>query len=295
GVRGDGGVVVECGLGGLTAGWVLAPLVRRALKRTFDPFEPIVVFAVAWLLMFVVRPAAELWRGEPLYVRPTQIIHLYGSFTVALACALLGALAFVAAYESDLGRRLTARLPAPAAQFSVQRTVVGLLAVGATALLGFALFLARAGMLSRSGLQQLLAGRSYELTEAEHGATYLWQLSLALVPATVGLLALAWNRRSFVLGALGGMLVGLVLLRALPVGSRMMLLPFLGALFVYGYLARGRRPRLWQLALVGAVGVVASSLLLQTRGGQRNAPLSLPEAASALLAHPSLVLEPLTD
>ena len=46
-------------------GIVLAlPLVARAVQRRFDPFEPIVVFALAYGVMFVARPASMLVHGD---------------------------------------------------------------------------------------------------------------------------------------------------------------------------------------------------------------------------------------
>ncbi|MFN8543924.1 MAG: endo-1,3-alpha-glucanase family glycosylhydrolase [Candidatus Binatia bacterium] len=279
----------------LTALVLALPLLRRMVERRFDPLEPLVVFAVCWGVMFVARPAAEVLRGELVYVRLTRIIHLGGAFTEALALGLAGAVAFTVVYEIGIGQRLAARLPSPPTRFSTRRTVVATLGLATIAGLALALFVVRAGVTNRSGLQQFLAGRSLELTEVQKGATFLAQTSLALVPATLALVAVAWNRRSLALWALVPVLLALVLLRAVPVGSRMMLLPFAGGLVVYFYLARRRRPSLLQLVAVAVVGLVASHVLLRTRGAQLHAPLTIAEALSEAITDPGSVLAPLTS
>jgi hypothetical protein len=55
-------------------GIVLAlPLVVRIVWRTFDPFEPIVIFSLAYGVMFVARPASMLAHGLILCVRCSSL------------------------------------------------------------------------------------------------------------------------------------------------------------------------------------------------------------------------------
>jgi len=55
--------ILITGLGAL----LLAPIVWRIADRRFDPFEPVVLFCVAWGVMFVVRPTAMLIDGNLTY------------------------------------------------------------------------------------------------------------------------------------------------------------------------------------------------------------------------------------
>ena len=55
----------------------------RIAQRRFDPFEPTVLFALAWGVMFVVRPLAMIAQSNYSYVRPTRTIaikfHVYAN------------------------------------------------------------------------------------------------------------------------------------------------------------------------------------------------------------------------
>ena len=46
---------------------VVLPIAWRVRQRRFDPFEPIVVFALAWGVMFVVRPIAIVVRDDTIF------------------------------------------------------------------------------------------------------------------------------------------------------------------------------------------------------------------------------------
>src|SRR5213593_758658 len=86
-------------------GVLVAPIGRRLLRRRLDPFEPIVLFAVAYGVMFVVRPAAMIATHHLSYDGPRTSTDVSATFSKMLVLALVGAVAFVAAYETPIGRR----------------------------------------------------------------------------------------------------------------------------------------------------------------------------------------------
>src|SRR5436189_1824092 len=91
-------------------GVVLAlPLVVRIVRRTFDPFEPIVIFSLAYAVMFVARPASMLGHGRLNWLG----VDIRGTLPLALLHAFVGAVAFVGAYELRVGQALARTLPKP--------------------------------------------------------------------------------------------------------------------------------------------------------------------------------------
>ena len=96
---------------------VLLPLVWRLRRRRFDPFEPVVIFALAWGVMFVVRPAAILIQHNTDFYG----VDIAPKLALAIFLGLLGAAAFLVGYELPLGRRFAAWLPAPPDRFSMRK------------------------------------------------------------------------------------------------------------------------------------------------------------------------------
>src|SRR5439155_104033 len=90
------------------------PIVARLLRGRFDPFEPIVLFVLAYGVMFVTRPAAMVADHHLAYDGPRMSTDVSATFTKMLVLAFLGAVAFVAGYEISLVRRpLSAHVRAP--------------------------------------------------------------------------------------------------------------------------------------------------------------------------------------
>ena len=88
----------------LLTGAILLLLLPFDAQRRFDPFEPIVVFALAFGIMFVLRPLVMLMEHTIVYERPTGVTAVSdGSPNGVLAAA--GAAAFVCAYALPLGKR----------------------------------------------------------------------------------------------------------------------------------------------------------------------------------------------
>jgi hypothetical protein len=243
---------------------LLVPIARRVRGRRFDPFEPIVLFAVAYGVMFVARPAAMLGKDAVSYTGPRTTLDVSATFSEMLAIALLGAVSFVAAYELVLRRahRHTATVAGTDLDFG--RTTLLAFALAAIGIGSFAVFLA-----SSDGIATLEAifrsGREAGLDSAIEANRYLWQAFFVLVPAAVILLAVGSTERRPAAVAVAVVLIAIFLLRAVPLGARISLLPLVGGLFVLYYLRRSARPSLRTLAVLVLFAVFASAFLSDLR------------------------------
>jgi len=243
---------------------LLVPIARRVRRRTFDPFEPIVIFAVAYGVMFVVRPAAMLAKNALSYVGPRTTFDVSATFTEMLAIALLGAVSFILAYELIPRRREGHPRGVAGPDLDSRRVTllaIGLAAVGITSFVGF--------LASADGLATLEAifrlGRDARLESAIDANRYLWQGFFLLVPASVILLAAGWAERRAAVVALAWILIAIFLLRGVPLGARISLLPLIGGLFVLFYLRRSSRPSLRTLVVLALLAIFVSAFLSDLR------------------------------
>jgi hypothetical protein len=276
----------------LIAGVLLAPLVLRVSERAFDPFEPIWIFAAVYGAMFVVRPSAMLIRGDLVYEGPLTAFDIAPAYTKMLVVGVLGAVGFVGGYLSPAGTRLARVVPVLQGPRDIRLTGLVAFFLGAAGVVAFAIALASAHGLDSISL--FLAGRSVELQETLAAPSfYPWAASFVLVPSTIVVAATATARRSRRLALLAVPLAGALLLRALPTGNRLLLLPFLGALFVLYFLRRQTRPSVGLLLVVAAAAIIGSAVLSDFRGrGDRED--SAVRSVGNVLTHPTRAVEPFT-
>lgn len=271
----------------LVAGCVVVlalPLVWRVAQRRLDPFEPVVLFALAFGAMFVARPASILGGGDHRFWG----VDVLPTLPRALTLALVGAVAFATGYELGWGSRAAARLPAP----SPIRTRAA--AAGALAVAGLALIALAALLVSADGLESLrilLGGRSAELGDLlKRTSNYLWYGSLLFAPAAFVLVALAFRERSRFLWTGAALVLLVALLRLVPVGGRIVLLPLFGGIFALVYLMRQRRPGTALLAVIGGLALLGSYFVLHLRDPTDD--LTLRTAAEELKERPHAVFDP---
>ena len=235
------------------------PLAWRAASGRLDVFEPIVLFGLAWAAMFVARPAAMLVDGESTYWG----VDIESTLPRALLLALIGAVSFVSSYELLPSRLLARRLPTPR-PIDARVATAGALGISAIALVALAVFLPLEDW--RRALRVLLGGRSADLGEAlSNSSTYLVNASLLFVPASFVLIALAMRSRTRFQLIAASIVLGLALVRVLPAGGRITLLPLLGGLFVLAYVMRNRRPTWSVLAAAGLIALLGSYLIVPAR------------------------------
>jgi hypothetical protein len=253
-------IVLVTAIGGILA----APIATRVVRRRFDPFEPIVLFALAYGVMFVVRPAAMIADHHFAYDGPRTSTDVSGTFSKMLVVALVGAVAFVAAYETSAGRRLASGWRG-LGELATPRVVAVALVTGGVGVASFVAFLASSSGLS--SLSLIFRGRTAELSKEVAGTTfYLWYSFFLLVPAALVLVAVGLERRRKLLLLAGFAFGALFLLRTVPLGARIAILPLLGGAFVFYYLRRSRRPSVVVVAALALVALVGSAFLSDLRG-----------------------------
>ena len=239
---------------------VLLPVAWRIRQRGFDPFEPIVVFALAWGVMFVVRPVAIVVRDDVIFYG----VDIGGTLDKAVLLGLLGAVAFVVAYERPLGARIARRLPSPPEQVDPRAALgwsIGVAAIGVSALL---LLLVTAGGVGAIGT--FLGGRGEELDELlATSPMYLWWASLLVIPAALVAVALAVTDRRPGTAVVAAALLGVALVRTVPVGNRVFLLVLGGGIVVFLYLRVRSRPGIAVLVVAPLLALFVSKAVLDLR------------------------------
>lgn len=273
-------LIASCGLA------LALPLVWRVALGRFDPFEPIVLFALAYGAMFVARPTAVLVNDETRFWG----IDVLPTLPKALLLALVGAVAFVTGYELRLGRASAARLPTP------RPTDPRIALISALVLAGLGLVMTAVFYRATNGIEALrilFSGRSPELGELfRTTSTYVWNASLLLAPAALIVVGLALGARSVRLAVVALAVLGLALARVAPMGGRIVMLPLVGGVLVLFYVMRGRRPRMRALGLLALVALVVSFFTLYVRDPTDD--LTFRTAIEELRARPQAVLDPVT-
>jgi hypothetical protein len=255
---------VSIALVSLIALVLAAPLIARGAQRRWDIFEPYVLFAIAYGVMFVLRPIYMIATNNYEYLTPLSRTDVRSGFERMLVVALLGAVGFAVGYFSPLSRKLAPQ--SARGQTTDLRRVARVGAifaiVGAVSL--FAVVLHAGGW---RGLLLIFRGRTPGLSTAIASTSfYPWAATLTLVPAGLVFLALACENRQkrlWAAFALVGLLVGL---RAAPEGDRTILLMFVGGALVLLYLRRLTRPKLLPVVALIICAVYVSTFLSDLRG-----------------------------
>ena len=278
---------------------VILPIGVRLVQGRFDPFEPTVIFALAYATMFVLRPATMIANNEYSLAQVSSV-DLYPAFNRMLILALLGAVSFVAGYGLPVGKRLAELAPRPPSEFDrTTATVVALVAAG-IGLLSFLLFVVRGGGVS--ALPLVLGGRSQELIAlTSESPKYLDYGSLMLVGPAVLLFSLYRQRRTGAMLALTVIVFAAAVIVRGSSGSRVALLPLLGGMLVFWFVSRRARPRVFTGILVAGLALIISAGIFYGRSAQYQGPGSAPTAGadyragfSKAVSSPLAPLEPIS-
>jgi hypothetical protein len=247
---------------------LVLPLVVRVARRTFDPFEPIVVFAVAYGVMFIARPVSMLAHGRLSYFG----VDIRATLPLALLLALTGGVAFVWGYEVRAGRALARVLPAPR-EISTRAGVVGAACMIGLASIALVVLVWPAGGVRR--LTILFHGQTYEVGQLVSArGSYPFLTAMLVVPAAVLLLALALRDRRRGLIVAAALVVVIALGLMIPLGARTYLLPLVGGCLTLAYVRRGTRPRPGTLVALALVAIIASYALITVREPGRRTHLT---------------------
>ncbi len=286
---------------GLAAASVVLPCGLLALRGRLDLFEPLTWFAFMFVLIFVLRPASDLWRENFIYVG--RLIS--PTFTKMLVAGLLAGTGFVIGYLIPAGKSLALRLPRPP-RVETRRLFTWALIVLGVALGGFLLFFVDAhGWRDPVGF---FLGRNKIRLQAVAATTtgtskYFIVSILLMIPATLWLLAVRERAGTGTrIGRLAGWAalgaIALFLLINFPSGSRRYVVGLLGALAVYYYLRRGRRPSVLRIVVVAVVALTVISAVREVRfAGSRDTGINparwLPwNAVGTLLEGPDTSMAP---
>jgi hypothetical protein len=205
-----------------------------------------------------------LVRHHLEYDGPRTPTDVSGTFSKMLVLALLGAGAFVGAYETPLGRVLAGK-GRRVRELTAERAVMAAAVLGTMAVASFLAFLASTGGLSTIGL--ILRGRTAQLSHDVGGTTfYLWYCFFVIIPAILLLISAGLERRRKALVVAAIAFAAVFLLRTVPLGARIAILPLAGGMIVLHYVRRATRPPVVALVAVTLVALLASSFLSDLRG-----------------------------
>jgi oligosaccharide repeat unit polymerase len=216
----------------------LIPLVKALASRRFDPFEPVYLFAISYVILFVLRPAFDVAFGLPSVLG----YQVDGTYTAALLIAIVGAIGFYVGYYLPIGSRLAGRVPLPGTTWATDSLNAFILLCFVISVALFGLFLAHTGGLPT--ISALLSGQNSARAAALSSSSgYLYNAPLWLTSLGVLLLAIAprwWSRT----GIVGFALVLYSQLAMLTGGARSWILPALAAAIIVFFLRKGARPSL---------------------------------------------------
>lgn len=268
---------------------LVIPIVMRAFQRRFDPFEPLVIFALAYGAMFVIRPVAML-SSDTLHLDAWyRIINLDDTFTEMVTLALVGAVSFVVGYELTAGRRLARFLPEPPEDFHTDTLVTGALLIAGLGIVLYVSFLASTGATISSSF------RDPEQLALFQGRAYLTHGIFFLVPSTLMIICVGdWRHNNWIrLTGVGIALVFLALM--LPAGNRLSVLPLVTGLVVYLYARQNKRPRFFALSTLAVLALLTSSVLRTLRTPHLRESATAQGVILDTLHHPEELFAPITS
>ena len=227
---------------------VALPLVSR--RGRFDPFEPIAIFALAWGVMFVVRPIAIVIRDDTIFYG----VDIGATLDEAVLRPAWRLRRRVPPSPRGSYRPATSASPD---QVDTRSTPAGPSGAAATGVVALLLFLLPSGGVSAIGT--FLGGRGAELDELlATSPMYLWWASLLVIPAALVAVAVAVAERRPSTVLVAAVLLGIALVRTIPVGNRVYLLVLGGGIVVFLYLRVRSRPGLVVLVVAPLLALFVS-------------------------------------
>jgi hypothetical protein len=260
------------------------PIFVRAAQRRFDPFEPIQIVAMAFIILYGIRPGAELIAG----IKSFDLQYARDGFDGAALICVVGMLSVYLGYALVSGRTLARRAPAVPLSWDPERSVrFGIWVLVVSALLT-ALFAATVGP---GTLFHFYLGRS-----TATGATFLAVSGyVALgpyltIPAAIIFLFAFGRLRTFKTFALFLISLAGAAFVSIPQGDRTYVLALIMPLLMFPYLRKCRRPRALALVFSLIAAILALNVLMVTRTAGQGPPLATAVAdavthAPSQLAH----------
>lgn len=257
------------------------PIFVRVAQRRFDPFEPIQTVALAFTILYGIRPGAELIWNIKSFVNQ----YARGGFDGAALIAIVGMLSVYLGYALVTGRGLARRAPSVPEMWDTERSVrfgIWILVVAALLTAAFA------ATVGPSTLFHFYLGRT-----ATAGTVFLAVSGyvalgpyLTIPAAIIFLFAYARLRTVKTLVLFLFSLAGAIFV-SFPQGDRTYVLALVMPLLMLPYLRKGRRPGRVAIvvALVGAI--LGLNVLMATRTKGQNRPALTTVLASTVTHVPA--------
>lgn len=227
-------------VGGIVLGLGVTLIVRRKQTRRLDIVDPLVLFSIAWIAMFAVRPIASALANDWTLRRSYDVNEWIDT---ALALALMAEAAYCLALLVASRGIAHTRLRAPRAfARSPSGYVVGLAAAGIGLLVTTLTF----------GSQIVTS------------SSYVQSLPTLSIPGSLLLIGLSWDRPA-VPRSLGYAVVAIVLASFAVIGVRTWILPLLGSVTFLWYFRHHARPRISTILIGGTLLLIVFSNLEVTR------------------------------
>ena len=236
------------------------PVVIRLAQHKFDPFEPIQIVALTFIILYALRPASELIFGLNYFdAQPTR-----AGFNGAALISAVGMLSLYIGYALRAGERVAVRVPSAPSSWDPERSVrFGIWVLVFCALLT-AMFAATVG--PSTLFHFYVGGRTN--TDFQTFLTVSGYVGLGpylTIPAAV-IFGFAFARlRTFKTLALFLFSLGGAMFFTFPRGDRTYILALVLPLLVFPYLRKNRRPGGAPVLAALLVAILAMNVLLSTR------------------------------
>ncbi|MEK6326316.1 MAG: O-antigen polymerase [Actinomycetota bacterium] len=251
----------------LSAASVVLPCGFLALRGRLDVFEPLLWFALLFLLLFVLRPAWDLWHENFIYT--SRLIS--PTFTKVIVAGLLAGTGFVIGYLTPPAGLLSSRLPSPP-RLDPRRLLIWATLVMAVALVAFLIFFVSArGWRDPADFFFRGEGRLKHLLASPTATSkYFLASILLMVPVALFFLSIRHTvgggaRMGRIAGWAAGASILAFVVYNLAAGQRRYVVVMVGALALYHYLTRGRRPSARTLVVTALVALTVVSVVRDLR------------------------------
>lgn len=256
------------------------PIVVRLAQRRFDPFEPIQIVAITFIVMYGIRPGAELIWNMKAFIG----MYARNGFDGAALISAVGMLSLYAGYALTAGRSIADRTPSVPDRWDPERSVRFGIWVLVVCVILTGLFAATVGP---SNLFHFYLGRtttSFQTFLLVSG--YVALGPYLTIPASIIFLFAFARLRTFKTGMLFVISFAGAAFVSVPQGDRTYVLALALPLLMLPYLRRGTRPKGLTIIVALVIAILGLNVLLKTRTAGPNRPSAGSQVAGAILHIP---------
>lgn len=270
----------------MNAALAIVPFVGAVMTKRFDVFEPIYLFSVSFVVLFVVRPFFDLSAPDGLSNFLGRSVE--DGYTEALLIGMLGCIGMYVGYYSALGRRAHYHFPRLSETWRADILFFGTgLLLGTAAVLTFLMIRQLGGL---SEFMSFASGRSQQRADfVTSSSGYVYTAPLWL--SSVGMLLAALSKSLLsLLGMVGLSLIALSQITSLAAGNRSWFIPAVMALIILAYLRRSARPSIPTILWSGGLAFLLLVTLPRNFRYVTSRDVSLLSAISDTVTRPLVAL-----